>query len=271
VAGRIVAGRQCPRVDTRAHVAPDQRLFVSARHKRQRKSVIQNSRLSKITVAVAGVTIIVPSAVAASIATSGGSAGHGSSLMAMAGSHPSAGSGPAHLDAGIPMTEAARGEVGKLGVERVVAQRAAEQAADRRAAKRAAARRAADRRADRQAAATSSTPQQRSGGSGSSSPQPSGSPRQIAMAMLGSYGWASNQFGCLDSLWNQESGWNVYASNPSGAYGIPQALPGDKMASAGPDWQTNAATQIRWGLGYIKGLYGSPCGAWSHEEANGWY
>jgi hypothetical protein len=120
---------------------------VSARHKRQRKSFIQNSRLSKITVAVAGVTIIVPAAVAASVATSGGSAGHGSSLMAMAGSHPAARSGPVHLDAGIPMTDAARGEVGKLGVERVVTQRAAEQAADRRAAKRAAARRAADRQA----------------------------------------------------------------------------------------------------------------------------
>jgi len=63
----------------------------------------------------------------------------------------------------------------------------------------------------------------------------------------------------------------VYASNPSGAYGIPQALPGSKMASAGPDWQSNVATQIRWGLGYIKSLYGSPCGAWGHERATGWY
>jgi hypothetical protein len=89
--------------------------------------------------------------------------------------------------------------------------------------------------------------------------------------MLGSYGWSSSEFGCLVSLWNAESGWDVYASNPSGAYGIPQALPGSKMASAGPDWQTNAATQIRWGLGYIKSLYGSPCGAWSHERATGWY
>ena len=90
--------------------------------------------------------------------------------------------------------------------------------------------------------------------------------------MLGSYGWSSSQFGCLVSLWDLESGWNVYASNPSsGAYGIPQALPGSKMASAGSDWQSNAATQIRWGLGYIKSLYGSPCGAWSHEQADGWY
>jgi hypothetical protein len=90
--------------------------------------------------------------------------------------------------------------------------------------------------------------------------------------MLGSYGWSSDQFSCLVPLWNQESGWNVEATNPtSGAYGIPQALPGSKMASAGPDWQTDASTQIRWGLGYIKGTYGSPCGAWAHEQAVGWY
>jgi hypothetical protein len=57
----------------------------------------------------------------------------------------------------------------------------------------------------------------------------------------------------------------------TGAYGIPQAMPGDKMASAGSDWQTDAATQIRWGLEYIKDTYGSPCGAWDHEEATGWY
>jgi hypothetical protein len=90
--------------------------------------------------------------------------------------------------------------------------------------------------------------------------------------MLGGYGWGGSQFGCLVSLWNAESGWNVYATNPSsGAYGIPQSLPGSKMASAGPDWETDAATQIRWGLGYIAANYGSPCRAWDHEEAAGWY
>ncbi|HYB16410.1 MAG TPA: lytic transglycosylase domain-containing protein, partial [Streptosporangiaceae bacterium] len=101
---------------------------------------------------------------------------------------------------------------------------------------------------------------------------PSGSPQQIAEAMLGSFGWSSSQFSCLDPLWEHESGWSVTADNPgSGAYGIPQALPGSRMASAGPDWQTNAATQITWGLEYIKGTYGSPCGAWAHEQATGWY
>jgi hypothetical protein len=101
---------------------------------------------------------------------------------------------------------------------------------------------------------------------------PSGSPQQIAEAMLGSFGWSSGQFSCLDPLWAHESGWSVTAYNAgSGAYGIPQALPGSRMASAGPDWQTSAATQIRWGLEYIKGTYGSPCGAWDHEQATGWY
>jgi hypothetical protein len=100
----------------------------------------------------------------------------------------------------------------------------------------------------------------------------SGSPEQIAQAMLASFGWSSSQFSCLDPLWAHESGWSVTAYNAgSGAYGIPQALPGSRMASAGPDWQTNAATQIRWGLEYIKGTYGSPCGAWDHEQATGWY
>ena len=100
----------------------------------------------------------------------------------------------------------------------------------------------------------------------------SGSPQQIAQAMLGSFGWSSSQFSCLDPLWAHESGWSVTAYNAgSGAYGIPQALPGSRMASAGPDWQTNAATQVRWGLEYIKGTYGSPCAAWDHEQATGWY
>jgi hypothetical protein len=80
------------------------------------------------------------------------------------------------------------------------------------------------------------------------------------------------QYSCLVSLWNKESGWNAYANNPSsGAYGIPQSLPGSKMASAGADWATNPATQITWGLGYISARYGDPCGAWGHSQRVGWY
>jgi hypothetical protein len=102
--------------------------------------------------------------------------------------------------------------------------------------------------------------------------EPSGSPQQVAEQLLGQFGWSGSQFSCLQPLWERESGWDVTAENPSsGAYGIPQALSGSSMASSGPDWQTDAATQIRWGLTYIQGRYGSPCGAWAHEEAEGWY
>lgn len=100
----------------------------------------------------------------------------------------------------------------------------------------------------------------------------SGDPKAIASALLGDYGWSGSQFGCLVNLWNRESGWNVHADNPSSsAYGIPQALPGSKMASAGPDWHDNAETQIKWGLGYIHDRYGSPCGAWAHSQSHGFY
>lgn len=98
-----------------------------------------------------------------------------------------------------------------------------------------------------------------------------GSAQAIARDMLAGRGWNENEFSCLVSLWNRESRWNVSAANGSGAYGIPQALPGSKMSSAGADWQTNPATQISWGLGYIGGRYGSPCAAWAHSENSGWY
>lgn len=100
----------------------------------------------------------------------------------------------------------------------------------------------------------------------------SGSPKDIARALVAQRGWSASQFSCLDKLWMKESRWNYRASNPSsGAYGIPQSLPGSKMASAGSDWRTNPATQIKWGLSYISSRYGTPCGAWSHSRSNGWY
>ncbi len=237
---------------------------MSARHKKKRILFTHNRKLSKITIATAGVAVAVPVAVFAGIATSGASAGDPASLLAMAGSQPGARPATVHLDRGEPLTGVARREVASLGATRVRAQRAAERAADRRAARRATARAAT------QAAAPAPSPSSQA--PAGAAPSPSGSPQKIAEAMLESYGWSSSQFGCLVSLWNVESGWDPYASNPSsGAYGIPQALPGSKMASAGPDWESNAATQIRWGLGYIKSTYGSPCAAEAHEQATGWY
>lgn len=99
-----------------------------------------------------------------------------------------------------------------------------------------------------------------------------GTAQATAHEMVIAKGWSEDDFACLVSLWNRESGWRVNAHNTSsGAYGIPQSLPGNKMASAGADWETNPATQITWGLNYIGGRYGNPCGAWAHSENNGWY
>jgi hypothetical protein len=99
-----------------------------------------------------------------------------------------------------------------------------------------------------------------------------GTAKAIALGMVQARGWGTEQYDCLVALWNRESGWNVYASNAgSGAYGIPQALPGSKMGSVGADWATNPATQITWGLNYVQGRYGTPCGAWASFQSKGWY
>lgn len=96
--------------------------------------------------------------------------------------------------------------------------------------------------------------------------------RAYAAGAVAARGWGSEQYDCLVALWNRESGWRANAYNASsGAYGIPQALPGSKMSVSGDDWRTNAATQIEWGLSYIGGRYGNPCGAWQHSENVGWY
>jgi len=99
-----------------------------------------------------------------------------------------------------------------------------------------------------------------------------GGVKAYAKSLFGRYHWAPSQFPPLNKLWIRESNWNYRATNPSsGAYGIPQSLPAEKMASAGDDWRTNPATQIRWGLGYIHNRYGTPTRAWAHSQATGWY
>ena len=90
--------------------------------------------------------------------------------------------------------------------------------------------------------------------------------------VINTYGWSEYDFDCLVKLWNRESGWNPNAHNSSsGAHGIPQSLPASKMASEGSDYYTNGETQIRWGLKYIAGRYGSPANAWAHSQQTGWY
>jgi hypothetical protein len=93
----------------------------------------------------------------------------------------------------------------------------------------------------------------------------------IGCALLLRVGFGLDQMPCLKNIWMKESGWRVNAANPSGAYGIAQALPGSKMSAYGADWKTNPATQIQWGLNYIKGRYKTPCGAWSNWLSKGWY
>jgi hypothetical protein len=97
-------------------------------------------------------------------------------------------------------------------------------------------------------------------------------PKSIARLLVSDRGWGDGEFSCLNSLWEKESGWSYTANNPSsGAYGIPQSLPGSKMSSAGSDWQTNPVTQIKWGLQYIANTYGTPCSAWGHSQSVNWY
>ena len=159
------------------------------------------------------------------------------------------------------------------------AQRAAERAAARRAAETA--RDAADRARRAEEEASRKRARERALADQKTVPYTGPIPdscneysgnREVGCALLLGAGFGLAEMPCLDKLWTKESGWNHKASNPSsGAYGIPQALPGSKMGTVADDWRTNPATQIKWGLGYIKGRYGTPCKAWSHSQAVGWY
>ncbi|MCR2810890.1 MULTISPECIES: phospholipase [unclassified Microbacterium] len=163
-------------------------------------------------------------------------------------------------------TREVRAEVSELRdrLEAAQAQKAAEEAA---AAAAAAAQRAAE-----EAAAEAQRQAEAAAAALAAANTPDGA-KVIAQQMASAtYGWGGDQFSCLVSLWDKESGWNYQAYNDSsGATGIPQSLPGSKMASAGSDWQTNAVTQIAWGLGYIDAVYGSPCSAWGHSQSTDWY
>ncbi len=140
-----------------------------------------------------------------------------------------------------------------------------------RGAEQAAAEAAERERAAREAAGTP-------GGDTGTAPPPAGvivdpaGAKAYARSAVARYGWGDGEYQCLLKLWERESNWRADAYNrSSGAYGIPQSLPGSKMAAAGADWRTNAATQIEWGLSYISGRYGAPCGAWAHSERVNWY
>ncbi|MET0715347.1 MAG: phospholipase, partial [Mycetocola sp.] len=168
---------------------------------------------------------------------------------------------PATVTALVSITDGAKQRVQAEVAEadRIAAEQAAAAAAAKAAAEAAA-------KAAAEAAEAAAAEQRASANTGDGA-------RAVAAQMASSrYGWGSGEFNCLNKLWQKESGWSYTAYNASsGATGIPQALPGSKMASAGSDWKTNAATQITWGLDYIDRAYGSPCAAWSHSQAMNWY
>ena len=99
-----------------------------------------------------------------------------------------------------------------------------------------------------------------------------GSIKEFAYSLVNKNNWGRDQYSCLVALWERESNWRWDAMNKSsGAYGIPQSLPGRKMAEMGADWATNPETQVRWGISYIKSRYGAPCGAMAHSNKFNWY
>lgn len=175
----------------------------------------------------------------------------------------------------------ARREAAALSQAQQRARARADAAADAAEARAAAAAKAAKDRADAKARADrerASRSENRSGTTGGTAPavpvdcKTYTGNRQIGCSLLSWAGFGTDQMTCLDSLFKKESGWNERAENPSsGAYGIPQSLPGNKMAEYGDDWQTNPVTQIKWGLMYIKKRYGTPCAAWGHSQSVGWY
>ncbi|MEV6975838.1 transglycosylase SLT domain-containing protein [Kitasatospora sp. NPDC093806] len=147
----------------------------------------------------------------------------------------------------------------------VAAQAEADATAAAQAQAQAEAQAQADAKAKADAQAAASRSQERS--ALNSKPVYSGSPREIAAQIV-----PAGQLQCFNNIVSRESSWNVTATNPSsGAYGLVQALPGSKMASAGSDWRTNPVTQIKWGLDYMNSRYGSPCGAWAFWQSHHWY
>jgi hypothetical protein len=241
-----------------------------AHHRKAHHRKTFHRQTPKITLAAAGSALALAAIAAVAIAAWPGHTPAASASLAGAASF----GGPRDVAAAAATDHVMATSVHQLKVSGAAARQAAQRQAIARERARSAAR--AKAAAARAAAAKAAAARRRQAPAATAAAArpvtASGSPQQIAQGLLGSYGWPSSQFSCLQPLWNAESGWNASASNPSsGAYGIPQALPGSKMASAGPDWQTSAATQIRWGLGYIRSVYGSPCAAWSHEQAYGWY
>ena len=167
-----------------------------------------------------------------------------------------------------------REEVLKTAEQRKAEEEAAKKAAEEEAARKKAEEEAAKKKAEEEAArkaAEEEAAKQRAAAAISSNQSVASLQEYAHNLVISTYGWSEADFVALVNLWNKESGWGVTSGNPSGAYGIPQSLPGNKMASEGSDWATNGQTQIRWGLKYIRSTYGSPANAWNHFLGHNWY
>ncbi|WP_314172958.1 aggregation-promoting factor C-terminal-like domain-containing protein [Streptomyces winkii] len=216
------------------------------------------SRLHKISAAT-GAAAVGVTAFAFTVVPgqkSSGSVTAGSEMTAQSVALQTAADGPAQQKASIDAQTSAADDRARAHAK-AEARRKAEARAE---ARHEAAVKKAERDRERRLAASRSAQR-------SKAKAPSGSPQQIARQIIGD----ESQFQCFSQIVERESGWDVHAQNPSGAYGLVQALPGSKMSSAGPDWRNNAATQVKWGLNYMEDRYGSPCGAWSFWQSNNWY
>ncbi len=199
--------------------------------------------------------------VAAALVAAAGMAVSASTAVAEPPSHPSVTTGATLL--------ADRAELAQVRVLAASVQSSQDATARLAAAKAAAAKAAATKAAADKAAAAARAAAAAAASRALVRTSYGGSARALGQQLAAARGWTGNQWVCLDNLWTRESNWRVTASNSStGAYGIPQALPGSKM---GPGWQTNAGTQIGWGLSYIGSRYGSPCNAWSFFTSHNWY
>jgi flagellar biosynthesis GTPase FlhF len=161
----------------------------------------------------------------------------------------------------------------KRAAEEAAAKKKKEKAAEKKAAEKKAEREAEEREKEEELASRSAERSGPGSGSGSSADFAQQSSYTVAeVKTMAQEIVGAGQFQCFSNIVDHESTWNYKAENPSsGAYGLVQALPGSKMASAGADWRTNPATQIKWGLNYMNERYGSPCGAWDFWQANNWY
>lgn len=194
-------------------------------------------------------------------------------LVDSTGSATTALSAERHQETALPEVGAKAQAPEKPSLERDLAAAAAAQVQAEEAAAQAKAEAEAQAEAEAEAAAAAEAARQEAAEQAARSLERAiEDPQSAARTLMADYGWGDDQFQCLDNLWTRESNWRHTAENPSsGAYGIPQSLPANKMSRFGDDYRTNPVTQIEWGLWYIEGRYGTPCGAWAHSEDVGWY